>query len=129
MTELSAETDTTDTGRIIAEPPWIEYLRQQGYIIEGINEAHCVPSNSRDMSHLVVNITTYDKPRDRYDAVEDVIESGLWICSCEDFTYNKAADVSENMVQPSDSGRCKHILSVSKVERAKDDDSQMELGE
>jgi hypothetical protein len=125
MSKLSAEISTTQDGRIIIEPGYVDYLRNQGYIIEEIEEVHSVESNSRDMSHLVVRIATYDKPRDRYDALDDMI--GLWVCSCEDFQYNQSADVSEDMVKPSDSGTCRHIRSVDMVEQAKQDDNQTEL--
>jgi len=125
MSELSAEISTTQEGRIIIEPGYVDYLRNQGYIIEEVEEAHSVDSNSRDLSHVVVRIATYDEPRDRYDALEDMIS--LWVCSCEDWQYNQSADVSEDMVKPSDSGECRHILSVDCVERAKNDEKQTQL--
>ena len=122
MSELSADIDTTQDGQIVVEPAWVDYLRNQGYIVESVDEAHTVESSSRDIAHLVVKITTYDKPRGSYDAVED--EISLWVCSCEDWQYNQSADVSKNMVKPSDSGRCKHCLEVDRVERAKQDENQ-----
>lgn len=125
MSELSAEIGTTQDGRIVIEPDYVDYLRNQGYLVEEVEEAHSVASNSRDMSHLVVRLVTYDEPRSQYDAIEDMIS--LWVCSCEDFTYNQAADVSEDMVKPSESGVCRHIKEVSKVEKAKNDDKQRSL--
>ena len=128
MSELSADSRTTVDGQLVIEPEWVDYLRSQGYKVESINEAHSVDSGSRDVSHLVVNITTFDKPKDSpsLDVVADEVD--LWVCSCEDWQYNQSADVSEDMVKPSDSGRCKHILSVDRVERAKNDENQAELG-
>jgi hypothetical protein len=124
MTKTTAETDTTNDGRIIQEPAYCQYLREQGYTIDAVIEAHSVPSSSREKSHVVVQIQTYNYPRNHpeLDVVEDEIK--LWVCSCEDFTYNQGADVSESMVQPSDCGRCKHVKSVSKVQKAKADDQQ-----
>ena len=128
MSELSADSRTTVDGQLVLEPEWVDYLRSQGYSVDAINEAHTVESTSRDISHLVVNISTYDKPKDSpsLDVVADEVD--LWVCSCEDWQYNQSADVSEDMVKPSDSGRCKHILSVDRVERAKNDENQAELG-
>lgn len=129
MSELSAELDVTNDNRVICEPAYLSYMREHGYPVLSINEAHSVESGSRDKSHMVVEIATYDKPKDSptLDVVAD--EISLWVCSCEDFTYNKAADVSEDMTKPSDSGRCKHVLSVDMTEKAKADASQTELGE
>jgi hypothetical protein len=127
MTETTAETSITQDGRIIIEPAYCQYLREQGYTIDDVIEAHSVPSSSREKSHAVIQIQTYNYPRNHpeLDVVEDEIE--LWVCSCEDFQYNQSADVSESMVKPSECGACRHIKSVSKVEKAKSDDKQRSL--
>jgi hypothetical protein len=127
MTETTAETDTTQDGRIIQEPAYCAYLREQGYTIDDVIEAHSVPSSSRDKSHVVIQIQTYNYPRNHpeLDVVEDEIE--LWVCSCENFWYDQKADVSESMVQPSECGACKHVKAVSKVEKAKADENQQTL--
>jgi hypothetical protein len=127
MTETTAETSITQDGRVVLEPAYCAYLREQGYTIDDVIEAHSVPSNSREKSHVVVQIQTYNYPRNHpeLDVVEDQTE--IWVCSCEDFQYNKSADVSESLVSPSQCGTCKHISSVSKVEKAKSDDKQRSL--
>lgn len=127
MTELNAEFGVSLDDRIIAEPGYLSYLREHGYNIEQIREAHVVESNSRDMAHFVTQIVTYDRPKDdpELDVIEDQTE--IYVCSCEDFQYNKSADVSESMVKPSQCGACKHIRSISKVEKAKEDENQTQL--
>jgi hypothetical protein len=127
MSELSAEIETTIDGRIVCEPGYLGYLREHGYTIDEVTEAHAVTSESRDKTHMVANVTTYDLPKDHpeLDLVGD--ELSLWVCSCEDFQYNQSADVWESMVSPSQCGPCKHILEVSKVEKAKNDEQQETL--
>ena len=124
MSELTTKTHVTQDGRIVQEPGYIGYLREHGYTIEEVKESHSEDSNSRDLSHNIIKVVTYDKPKDhpQLDLVEDEIE--VWVCSCEDFQYNKSADVSESMVSPSQCNPCKHIKSVSKVQKAKNDDNQ-----
>jgi len=131
MSELSANTATVDEetphGALVIEPGYLDYLRTNGYPIVGLKEVHSVESESREMGHVVALIETYDKPEDSpdLDIVADTVE--LWTCSCEDFQYTQSADVSENLVSPSQCGTCKHIKSVSKVEKAKSDDAQRSL--
>jgi len=131
MSKLSADVDTVDEttpdGAIVVEPEWLTFLRNQGYPVLDVHEVHTVASNSRELNHMTVRISTYDKPEgaSSLDVVEDTVD--LWVCSCEDWQYNQSADVSEDMVKPSDSGNCKHILEVDMAEKAKADDSQAEL--
>jgi len=133
MTELSAEIGTVDEetpeGALTIEPGYLEYLRNHGYPVLELLEAHAVESNSREMNHIVTKIETYDKPEhsDELDIVADTVE--IWTCSCEDFQYNKSADVSDSMVKPSQCQTCQHIQEVSMVEKAKNDSQQTEIGQ
>lgn len=112
MTELSAEVGSSLDGPITVEPGYVQYLRQNGYYIKGVREAHAIESNSRDLMHVVMLIETYDRTKDdpKLDLVDDSID--LWVCSCEDFQYNESADVSDSGVNPSECGECGHIQEV-----------------
>ena len=119
------KTDTVDEetphGALVIEPEYLDYLRTNDYSVLELLEAHAVPSNSRELMHVVTKIETYEKPESDsdLDIVADTVQ--IWVCSCEDFQYNQSADVSESMAKPSQCGQCKHIRAVSKVEKAKAD--------
>jgi len=111
-------------GEIIVEPSYVEYLRENGHTIEEVNESHSVPSNSREMGHIVMNITTYLYPKD--SALLDLAEHDiqLWVCDCWDYR-NTSVDVAEDVSNtPDQCGTCRHIQSVSKVQKAKADEKQ-----
>lgn len=118
--------ESTPSG-LIQEPQYVDYLRTQGYTIESIVESHREESQSRDGCHMVLKIETYLYPvnHPRLDYEQHRIT--LWVCSCEGFTYQYAADVSTADIRPTDCDSCPHIERVSKVERAKADDNQETL--
>ena len=121
--KLDAENLNLDVkdGRLVIEPQYVEYLREFDYRIEEINELRAVESSSSDSGHIVAKIQTYDKPEKASDYLDHSID--LWCCDC--WAYRQSsADVSKPDVTPSDSGRCKHVTSVSKVQRAENDDQQ-----
>lgn len=123
---LNAENLNVDVedGKVVVEPQYVEYLREFDYRIEEINELHAVESSSSDRGHIVAKIQTYDKPTTAGDYLDHGVE--LWCCDC--WAYRQSsADVSKPDVTPSDSGTCKHIQSVSKVQRAENDENQMQL--
>ena len=117
------ETSVNDeTGELVIEPQYVKFLRANDYTIESINEVHTVESESEpDKAYLVVNITTYDYPKDHpeLDVVEH--ERDVWACSCWSYRQN-SNDVSNGLVKPD--GSCKHVNQVSKVKRAKNDNNQ-----
>jgi len=117
-------TRTNLDGEIVVEPSYIEYLRENGYAIEGVNESHCVPSGSREMGHVVMNITTYLHPKDSplLDVAEH--EIGLWVCDCWAFRNDSANVAGDAGITPDQSAPCSHIKHVSKVQRALEDESQ-----
>jgi len=127
MSELSADVSVED-GSVTLEIPWISHLKTQGYKIDAIEDVQTVDSGSREISHVVARITTYDEPfgSDTLDLVEDKVE-GLPVCSCEDYTYNQGATVEDAMVKPSQSGTCKHIRKTFKAIRAANDEQQETL--
>ena len=124
--KLNADNLKTDVkdGQLVIEPQYVQYLREHNYAIEAINEIHTVPSESSDGAHLVVNIQTYEYPRkhEKLDVVEH--ETNLWVCDCWSFRQN-SNDVSKGLVKPG--GSCKHVRAVDKVQRAKNDEKQVEL--
>lgn len=119
---LKAKVDES-TQTVSIEPDYLDFLREHGYIIDSLNEAHTVQRGRNKAAHLVLNIQTYNLPKDHPDLDVAVDGIDLWVCDCGDFTYRKAADVSEGQ-NPSESQPCTHIRKVSKVEQAKADDSQ-----
>lgn len=118
----------TDAGEANIEPAYLNFLRDNGYSVDELLEAHAVKRSESEVAHLVLKVQTYSKPMSHpeLDLTEDRIS--LYCCDCSDFRYRKAADVSDG-VSPTECGPCAHIKSVSKVENAKADDSQTELGE
>jgi len=125
--KLLADTNRTTDGRLTLEIPWVEYIRSQGYTLQEYVAVHTAASNSRDGAHVVAKVKTYKYPKN--NALLDVADPEhtvtVWVCSCEDFTYNKSVDPSEDMsITPGDVESCSHIQSVSKVQRALDDESQ-----
>jgi len=128
MSELSAECEVEADGTVTVEIPWVEFLKTQGYRVDAINNVQTVDSGSRDMTHLVAQIQTYDKPFNsaELDLVEDEIT--VPVCSCEDFTYNQGASVDESMIKPSQSGTCRHLRAAYKAIHAREDENQTELG-
>lgn len=121
--KLLAETNKTMDGRLTLEIPWVEYLRSQGYTIREYQDIRVVESNSRDAGHVVAKIATYRYPKNSalLDIAADSHQIELYVCSCEDFTYNKSVDVSEKDVMPDMCSSCRHIKQEFREERAEDD--------
>ena len=126
MSELNAdnfESGVTDDGQIIAEPGYVGFLRSNGYTIESVEEIHTVASRSSEGSHIVVKITTYDKPKNHPELDIATDDISMWVCDCWAWR-NSSADVSESGVSPVDCGSCPHVETVDKTIRAQNDDSQ-----
>jgi len=126
MSELSADNLTvkvTDDGQIVHEVGYVGFLRENDYTIESVVESHTVPSEGRDMGHMVMKVKTYDyaKSDPQLDYAQHEVD--IWTCDCWNFRREHSADVTEGE-RPSDSGVCKHIRKVSKVERAENDKHQ-----
>lgn len=116
--------ETTQDGQIVAEPSYVAYLREQGHTIEEINEAHTEPSTSEsDKAYLVVNITTYRYPKTHRQLDIAEHEMDLWVCSCWSYRSN-SADVSDGQAPD---GTCKHVRSVGREQKAREDDQQETL--
>jgi len=115
----------TNSQKVSIEPSYLGFLREHGYTIDGLNTAHTVQRSKDKTPHLVLNIATYDLPKDHpnLDYAADSID--LWVCDCWAFRTN-SADVN-NGEQPSESKPCVHIKQVDKVERAKQDPAQNTL--
>ena len=112
---------------ILIEPSYVEFLRSQGYNIDDVSDVRVVPSTSRDVGHVVMRITTTDKPpgHPESDVVADKTE--IAVCSCENFQFRQSVDVSEKTLAEGHLGTCKHITSAYREERAKADKSQNTL--
>lgn len=120
-------TTVSESGEVVIEPDYLEFLRGQGYAIEGVSDTQVIPSSSRDIGHIVCRIDTYAYPRgyENMDLVADQLT--LEVCSCEDFKYNRAVDVSETYLADGHMGTCQHINAAFKEVRAAADDNQEEL--
>jgi len=119
------EVSTTQDGRIIVEPNYVDYLRNHGYTIEGVQEAHIVPSeNDKGSAHLVMRVETYQYPMDdpRLDVAEDTLT--LDVCDCGDYQFRKGVDVSEKTLAEGSNSSCKHLRSAFRVQKAQEDDKQ-----
>lgn len=127
MSELSAENlevDTTQEGHVVIEPGYLGYIRSEGYQIDGIESAHTVPSESGEGSHIVVEVRTYEYPRNSQKL--DLTEHALYLKVCDCWSWRQSSnDVSEPGVKPG--GTCKHVESAFMSEKAKADDKQQEL--
>jgi len=123
-------TELTNEG-VILEPQYLGYCRSQGYQIDEIKERHTVPSSDGEHAHLVYKIGSYQYPKGSslLDVADPEQQIEVWVCSCADFRFNQSADVRDATVSPDDSGTCRHILEVSRVEKARRDESQATLGD
>lgn len=115
MTKLNAdnlEADTTLDGQITLEPQYLQYIRENGYRVEDIHEAHTVASESSDGAHLVLKVETYEYPMNHPDLDLAAHERTFWVCDCGDFTHRQSVNVAEKTLANNDIGRCKHIEAV-----------------
>lgn len=125
---MKLNTDTVDVAStrdgVVVEPSYLGYLRSHGYGINAVNDVRLVPSESRDIAHVVMEIETTDKPPEhpQSDVVADKTE--LRVCSCEDWTYNQSIDVSKRSIADGSFGMCRHLRAAFKTERAKADPEQ-----
>lgn len=128
MSELSAdnlELDVTQDGRIVQEPSYIGYLRSEGYQIDGIKGSYTAPSESGEGDHMIVEIQTYQYPRDSQQL--DLAEHKTTIRVCDCWAWRQSSnDVSEPGVSPG--GTCKHVEACFMSEKAANDENQAELG-
>jgi len=125
------ESKLTNDGKVILEPQYLGFIRSHGYALRRIHERHTVASSDGEHAHLVYRIGTYSHPRGSQllDVSDPEQQVSTWVCSCADFRFTQSADVQEAMVSPDDSGACKHVQEVSKVQKAKADNQQLGLGE
>jgi len=123
-------TENTQEG-VVLEPQYLGFIRSQGYKIRNIQERHTVESSDGEHAYLVFKIATYQYPQGSglLDVGDPEQQVSTFVCSCPDFRFNQSADIRDANTSPDDSGACRHIKSVSKVQRAKDDNQQLELGQ
>jgi hypothetical protein len=127
LTELNAdnlEIETTLDGQIVLEPQYCKYIRENGYRVEAIKEAHAVPSESAEGAHLVLKVESYEYPMNHPDLDLAAHERDFWVCDCWSYR-NSTNDVAEGEHPPD--GDCKHIQAVNKVRKAKQDENQETL--
>jgi len=129
MTELHTEHCVVEEGPsgITLMPEYVRYLQNHGYNIEYVRNAYAVPSESRDVLHLVVEIEVLSRPISHPELDVSTDGTELYVCGCESFRYQQSADVSEDGTHPEDCGTCKHIKQIDKVARARADDAQVTL--
>lgn len=121
----SAELQTehvTDDGEL--EPRiWVE---NAGYPVDVLNQfpVVSVKDGEENTGYLVTRIRTLSKPPAEADAVEDEIET--YLCHCWNFVTEHLPKFNEGAT-PSEISACKHIESVDKSARAKNDEGQQSL--
>jgi len=111
-------------GEIVIEPSYVDYLRNQGYIIESVGDCRAIQSNSEsNKSYLIVEFETYRYPRThpRLDYAEH--QQTVRACSC--WAYRDNCNNVEDGEPPG--GTCKHIRRTYREEKAKQDDQQQRL--
>jgi hypothetical protein len=89
-----------------------------------VQKEYAVPSESDpEKAYIVTEIDALKVPFKESDVVED--SETYYICSCKHFKFRKWPDDEPDgeLHVPT----CKHILNVSKEQRAKSDESQREL--
>jgi len=127
MSELNAdnlELDVTQDGRVVQEPSYLGYIRSEGYQIDAILGSYTVPSEGSEGAHLILEVQTYEYPRDSQKL--DLTEHKKVIRVCDCWSWRSGSnDVSEPGVPPG--GSCKHVKATFMTEKAKADDSQQEL--
>jgi len=111
------------------KPVWLDvwnYFNTNGYPIESIDEAHTAihkKTDDEDTSHIVVKVTTLEKPLEQADVVAD--QTQKWCCDCKGYAYHYSVDLEDHSVV--DWKPCPHIEAVDKSVKAKAGDSQTEL--
>ena len=123
---ILTKTEQTHDGRLTIKIPWVEYLRNQGYTLRAYEEIRVVESNSRDGCHVVAKIATYRYPKNSalLDIADETHQCDIYVCSCEDFTYNKSVDISEPDILPDQCSSCKHIKREFRETRAEDESQE-----
>ena len=112
---------------VMMQPSYVGFLRSQGYNIDDVSDVHVVPSESRDVAHVVMRVTTTDKPPGHPDSDIVADKTEIAVCSCENFSFEQGIDVSKKTLSEGNLGTCKHITSAYREERAKADKSQNTL--
>lgn len=112
---------------IILDLTVLQYLREAGYNVEKVHSLHTVKRANSDTGHVVVeaDVTTLPTDHPEFDAVEDV--TTMFVCDCWDYLSNRWPDLREVSMHPQDAGSCVHIRTVSREEKARNDENQTEL--
>lgn len=74
-----------------------------------------VPSDENEHAYLVGRVRCLDTP---YEPDVDVLEHRVttYICSCDDFYFNRSMGVDSGQIRPPEMGRCKHIIAAFGVD-------------
>ena len=104
------------------EPETLIWLRNSGYPVnlEALHPVVSEKPGTDNTGYLVHEITTYCKPPETADAIEDTVT--VYVCHCSDFVYRKVPDMEEHT--PDEIGACKHCLEVDKSLKAQADPGQ-----
>jgi len=101
----------------------VSQLKANNYNPEYV-ETRTVSSESSDREYLLGQLRVLSVPFEDADSSKDTVTA--WVCSCDDFYYNRSAGV-EDGGSPTEMGECKHITSAVKSRRAMADDQQASL--
>ena len=90
-------------------------------------DVRVVPSESSDTAYLVAEVECLAEPfGPATDAAQDRVS--VFLCSCDHFNYRLSGGFEDGENPVTEWSNCKHIRAAYKVENAKNDDQQQELG-
>lgn len=112
---------------ILVEPSYVGFLRSQGYNIDAVSDVQIVPSESRDVAHVVMRVTTTDKPPGHPDSDIVADKTEIAVCSCENYQYQQSVDVSKKTLSEGSIGSCKHLRQSYREQKAKADPNQQAI--
>lgn len=68
-------------------------------------------TQEHDRAYLVAEIKALDTP---YEPSIDVLDHRVttYVCSCDDFYYNRSMGIESGEITPPDLGACKHVVAA-----------------
>jgi hypothetical protein len=114
--------EMTKDGRLVYEPGFAAYLRNNGYAIDDIHSVDTVQSRSEEgKKYLVAKIDTYELPRNHDDL--DVVADTITIPTCTCWPWRNKSPNLEDGYRPQRL-TCPHLEMVYKELRAENDENQ-----
>ena len=91
----------------------VDQLRSMNYRPE-YERVHAVPSNNQNHAYLPAEVRCLDTPyRPEIDVVEHYVT--VYVCSCDDFWFNRSMGIDSGEITPDEMGVCKHCIAAFDV--------------